>query len=690
MKQGTDGVSESEIHRRPKSVPDIAEKVQSTLDKGKSNSNHRNSLGDSGGINLERPLRRPMPGPLDPLRKNEGGEAAKSLPHVVHMSIPEASTRGEPLAWQQRDNGRKRSLVSATWLARTALILTGLALAGITVGLYMQDGFSRSLGFAGLLSAGYVALAFMLVRLRERKVEAEAALVENQLRFDMAFAGARCGIWDWDLTANRVYWSSAMFDMLGLRQPSKRLSPSEIKQLAHPEDVGAIDDIIGAASRSSRSYDTAFRLRHADGSWVWVRAKGQVWGGGRIAGERLVGITIDITEQKLAEARETDANDRLRDAIESIGEAFALWDNDNRLVTANSKFIEFLQIPEEDIREGTTLEDVMELAGIGSDWPRAGGLEESVWEIRLPGGRWLQISERPTYEGGHVNVGTDITAIKVQESALTTNKSALEKTVRDLEASRLKLQHQARQLVDLAEKYAAEKTRAETANRSKSEFLANMSHELRTPLNAIIGFSEIMEGNMFGPLGSPKYVEYAHDIHSSGQHLLELINDILDMSKIEAGRMTLEKQPTDLAKVIDESLRLVSGRAEIAAVKVLNEASALPQIDVDKRAIKQVLLNLLSNAIKFTPAGGDIRIKSNVLNDQIFLTVEDSGIGIPAHALPKIGRPFEQVENQHSKKHKGTGLGLALSRSLVEMHGGTLKIESTEGVGTRVTFTLPL
>ncbi len=677
------------MHRVPKSDDDAPANGQTSLDKGRASFNHRISFGDSGGAAAERTFRRQMPAPLDPARNNQG-EAEGDLPHVVSMSIPETGNRAEPLAWQQREFKTKRPLFSTTLLTRAVLVLAGAVLFGITGAIFVQDGLSRALVFAAFLSAGYVALATLLVRLRESKVEAEAALVENQLRFDMAFAGARCGIWDWDLTANRVYWSSAMFDMLGLRKPSKRLSPNEIKQLAHPDDIGAIDDIIGAASRPSRSYDTAFRLRHADGDWVWVRAKGQVWGGGRIAGERLVGITIDITEQKRAEAREHGANDRLRDAIESIGEAFALWDADNRLVTANSKFIEFLQVPHDSIHEGTTLEDVMTQAGIGSEWPRAGGLEESVWEIRLPGGRWLQISERPTSEGGHVNVGTDITAIKVQESALTTNKSALEKTVRDLEASRLKLQHQARQLVDLAEKYAAEKTRAESANRSKSEFLANMSHELRTPLNAIIGFSEIMEGAMFGPLGSPKYSEYAHDIHSSGQHLLELINDILDMSKIEAGRMTLEKQPTDLAKVIDESLRLVSGRAEIAAVKVTNSTGELPVIDADKRAIKQVLLNLLSNAIKFTPAGGNIRVESAANEREVTMTVIDTGIGIPAHALPKIGRPFEQVESQHSKKHKGTGLGLALSRSLVEMHGGTLKIESTEGVGTRVTISLPV
>ena len=672
---------ESQMHRSAKSG-------EAPLDKTRPGPNHRNLSADSFGAGMDRGERRPVPGPLDP-GSAEGRDGADASPDMVQKSMFDASTKADSLAWQQRA-ARRRPSFSMSLAARIAVGLAGAALVAVDVALYLQDGFSRALGFAGLLSAGYVALAWMLVRLRERKIEAEAALVENQLRFDMAFAGARCGIWDWDLTANRVYWSSAMFDMLGLRQPSKRLSPAEIKSLAHPDDAHAIDEIIGAASRASRSYDTVFRLRHADGSWVWVNAKGQVWGGGRMAGERLVGITIDITEQKLAEAREREATDRLVDAIESIGEAFALWDQDNRLVTANSKFAEFLNLEGAHIASGTTLDEVMAEAGIGSDWPRAGSLEESVWEIRLPSGRWLQISERPTQSGGHVNVGTDITPIKAQESALTNNKSALEKTVRDLEASRLKLQHQARQLVDLAEKYAAEKTRAESANRSKSEFLANMSHELRTPLNAIIGFSEMMETQMFGELGSPKYIEYAHDIRSSGQHLLELINDILDMSKIEAGRMTLEKQPTDLGTVIEESLRLVSGRAEIASVKVVNEVGELPRIDADKRAIKQVLLNLLSNAIKFTPAGGTITVKGGAAAGSIALSVEDTGIGIPAHALPKIGRPFEQVESQHSKKHKGTGLGLALSRSLVELHGGTLSIASTEGVGTTVTFTLPV
>jgi two-component system cell cycle sensor histidine kinase PleC len=599
------------------------------------------------------------------------------------------TTRSEALKWEEEARPHRRVL-PAGLLPRIALGISGVALAALNGALYFQDGTSRALVFSTLLSGGYLALAYMLVRLRESKIEADAALIENQHRFDMAFAGARCGIWDWDLTANRIYWSSAMFDMVGLKQPSKRLTPTEIKALAHPDDAGAIDDIMGAAARPSRSYDTVFRLRHADGSFVWMHAKGQVWGGGRTGGERLVGITIDITDQKIAEARVSEANERLRDAIESVGEAFVLWDANNGLVTANSKLAEFLNLDDATLHTGATRNDVMVQAGLADAWPEAGGSTESVSEIRLANGRWLQISERRTKNGGHVNVGTDITAIKDQEAALTDNKLALEQTVRDLEASRRKLQEQARQLVDLAEKYAVEKTRAETANRSKSEFLANMSHELRTPLNAIIGFSEIMETGLFGELGSPKYKEYATDIRASGAHLLELINDILDMSKIEAGRMTLETQRLPLAEVLEESLRLVTGRAEVASVKIVDALGEMPPVEADKRAVKQVLLNLLSNAIKFTPAGGSIYLRGSAADGMATITVEDTGIGIPAGALPKIGRPFEQVESHHSKSHKGTGLGLALSRSLVELHGGTLTIASTEGVGTQVSFTLPL
>jgi len=581
----------------------------------------------------------------------------------------------------------RRSSDPSSWAQRLTLGISSVALLAANGALWWQDGISRPLILAGLASAACLGIGYALVRSNERRTEAQAQVADNQQRFDMAFAGARCGIWDWDIAENRVFWSKAMFDMLGRRQPAKRLTPSEIKEMTHPDDIASIDDIMSSPHKATRSYDTSFRLAHEDGGWIWVHAKGQVWSGARNAGDRVIGITIDITEQRNAEASAQLATDRLSDAIGSIGEAFVLFDADDRLLACNDKFCEFFELDQSKTQLGVSRADLLADDRINDAWPS--GKSGGAAELHLPSGRWLQISVSPTGDGGHVSVGTDISAIKDQEEALTTNQATLRATVTDLETSKSKLQTQARQLVELAEKYAAEKTRAEAANRSKSEFLANMSHELRTPLNAIIGFSEIMETKMFGPLGAPKYDEYAGDIKASGEHLLDVINDILDMSKIEAGRMPLELEAISIDEAVHEAIRLVAGRADIAGVKLTNNVGVLTPAYADKRAIKQVLLNLLSNSVKFTEPGGTIDIEAEAQNDMIRVSVRDTGIGIPADHLSKLGKPFEQVESQHSKKHKGTGLGLALSRSFVEMHGGMLTIESEEGDGTTVSFTLP-
>jgi two-component system cell cycle sensor histidine kinase PleC len=242
----------------------------------------------------------------------------------------------------------------------------------------------------------------------------------------------------------------------------------------------------------------------------------------------------------------------------------------------------------------------------------------------------------------------------------------------------------------LAEKYAEEKTRAEEANQAKSKFLANMSHELRTPLNAIIGFSEIMESGMFGPLGAAKYNEYCSDIRGSGQYLLDVINDILDMSKIEAGRMRLEFEDVELDTLLSDAMRVVSGRAQDKQLKVVSRIAPELHLRADRRAIKQVALNLLSNAVKFTPAGGRITVRGRASDDFIVLGIADSGIGIAKDALARLGRPFEQVESQHTKSHQGSGLGLAIAKSLVELHGGRMRIRSALGRGTLVVVRLPL
>ncbi|HXJ01130.1 MAG TPA: HAMP domain-containing sensor histidine kinase [Micropepsaceae bacterium] len=236
----------------------------------------------------------------------------------------------------------------------------------------------------------------------------------------------------------------------------------------------------------------------------------------------------------------------------------------------------------------------------------------------------------------------------------------------------------------------AAQEQATAANQAKSEFLANMSHELRTPLNAIIGFSEIMREQMFGTLGHNRYREYSRLIHSAGSHLLGLINDVLDMSKIEAGKWELYPELIDLKTVIGECVDLMRQRAATANVELVTEISDGPfPLFADRRAMSQILLNLVSNAVKFTLPGGRVCIRAGIQDSLVRIAVEDNGVGIAKADLPRLGNPFVQVRNQAGILHTGTGLGLALVRALAEKHEGMVRIESEEMVGTTVTIEIP-
>jgi PAS domain S-box-containing protein len=233
--------------------------------------------------------------------------------------------------------------------------------------------------------------------------------------------------------------------------------------------------------------------------------------------------------------------------------------------------------------------------------------------------------------------------------------------------------------------------RAEAANKAKSRFLANMSHELRTPLNAVIGFTDLMRQRTFGPLGNARYEEYATLIYDSGQLLLDLISDMLDMAKIEAGKLELNFERVDIGGTVEDCARMLRDRAENSGLEL---TVSLPEEPVfliaDKRAVKQVLLNLLTNAIKFTPAGGHVGVSVRTRDGQTVVTVRDTGIGIPAEDLPRLGNPFEQVNSDPMLAKGGSGLGLALVRALMEKHGGSLHIDSEEGVGTTVCASFPM
>ena len=286
-------------------------------------------------------------------------------------------------------------------------------------------------------------------------------------------------------------------------------------------------------------------------------------------------------------------------------------------------------------------------------------------EHHLSDGRWIQVTHRAMSDGGIVITSTDITPLKERE-----------KNLRNISNEALKA-----------------KEEAEIANRSKSEFLANMSHELRTPLNAVIGFSEIIKEAMMGGLNE-NYRNYAEDIHESGQHLLALINDILDMSKIEAGKMELEEERLDVSKIVEQCLLLVRDRALKSKIKLDSSvADGLPLLRADGRKTKQILINLLSNGVKFTPDGGSVTVNTSV-NDagEFVLRVDDTGIGIKPEDIAKVMAPFGQVESGLDRSYEGTGLGLTLTWALVEQHGGRLDIQSNvEGrkTGTSVSAIFP-
>jgi len=512
-------------------------------------------------------------------------------------------------------------------------------------------------------------------------------------RIDTALNRGRCGLWDWDLSRGRIFWSQSMFTMLGLDARGDLLTFGEVNALVKSDDIDLFAIAEQLIAGEIDHIDQTFRMQHANGHWIWLRVRCELSRNGE-GNQHLIGIALDITEQKSLAEKSIEADLRLRDAIETISEAFVLWDAGDRLVLCNSHFQKLHKLPDSAVIPGTSYETVIEVGCMPEVRTRQ---QESAnqapgartFEAQLDDGTWLHVSERRTKDGGYVSVGTDITRIKAHEQKLVDNDLRLRATVIDLKRSQVALEQQTIELADLAERYGQEKARAEEANATKSKFLANMSHELRTPLNAIIGFSEIMESGMFGALGSEKYREYCHDILTSGHYLLEVINDILDMSKIEAGRMQLDMEPLDLSRTLAESLRVVSGRAQDKSLVLDADIEQSIPVVADRRAAKQIMVNLLSNAVKFTPEGGKIVVRSHVLDDRIVLLIADSGIGIAQQSLKRLGRPFEQVESQLTKSYHGSGLGLAIARSLAHLHGGSMKLRSRLGSGTVVRVSLP-
>jgi two-component system cell cycle sensor histidine kinase PleC len=532
-----------------------------------------------------------------------------------------------------------------------------------------------------------LAVVFAYFRQSRKRQAAEQVNAYIRTRLDAALSRGRCGLWDWDIARGRIYWSDSMYEMLGLQAERRCLSFGELNALLHPQDgdLSAIAEMVSASR--SKSVDHEFRARHANGQWIWLRARAQLVDDAQDVGLHLVGIAVDVSEQKALAQHTATANMRLRDAINAISEAFVLWDAQNRLVVCNSKFLDLHGLAPEAAAPGVSYGEIMSRRTAfvlqqetSTAETRAG--DARTYEARLSDGRWLQINERRTKDGGYVSVGADITALKRNQEKLLDSERRLTASVADLTRSRQTLEMQAQQLATLAEQYHHQKAEAEAAYLAKSEFLANMSHELRTPLNAIIGFTEMMLAEPFGALGSPKYIEYCNNVRQAGAYLNEVLSDILDMSRLEAGLVRLAERDVNVAEAARRAVGAWRARAEEKKITLLLDVDEKLRCVGDEALIVKALGVLLSNSVKFTDAGGFVRLRVRHHAQSIAFFVEDTGQGIDPRALPKLGRPFEQSASVMENGMKGSGLGLAIARALVDLHGGALRFRSQLGMGT--------
>lgn len=638
------------------------------------------------------PLLHDAPGGAEVLATAEGAVLAATgevLPPKARTLRDALGADATPVAAgaTQGSLGDKPARLAAAPAVGGGLLAVAAEPAGPGIG---AAGGGRGDGWVMLLTPLAIALILSLVLLRQmrRTAVAHGERLESERRFRLAVEAARCGIWEWRFTDDTVIMSDVTGVMLGWGGAGTAKTEEVLERIA-PEHRERVRQALRGA-RSFGAIDVSFRVPGGQGGGAWIDARGQSFGQPGPEGyASLLGVALDVTAERTTEHRAQLAERRLHDAIESVSEGFVLWDRTGRLVLCNQPYRDYFSLEPRLVKPGASRQTVLKFAELAIKVWAPATRDSKLREAQLQDGRWLQISERRTAEGGVVMTAADISKIKEQEEARRLNEEALQAAVHRLQESR-------RQLVQLAEENAAEKMRAEAANRAKSEFLANMSHELRTPLNAINGFSEMMVAEMFGAMGDPRYKDYAADILSSGQHLLALINDILDMSKIEAGKLALRFEPVDVQDVIEDAVRLMRNRAEAAGLSVVVDVDPLlPEIEADYRALKQILLNLLSNSLKFTPRGGVVTVTARTLSDprapsRVRIAVSDTGIGIAEGDIGRLARPFEQIETQHAKTTQGTGLGLALTKSLIELHTGVFEMESATGEGTTVSLTLPV
>ncbi|HEX2594363.1 MAG TPA: PAS domain-containing sensor histidine kinase [Rhizomicrobium sp.] len=504
-----------------------------------------------------------------------------------------------------------------------------------------------------------------IARVQQRFEEARARRIRAY--FDLAERAAKTGYWRTDLQNLTDFWSPGIYRLLNVAPGSVAPSGTWLLDQLVPADRDRIFAAIQRAIATRQPFQHRAQVRDPELAAQWVDIQGEVEldeDGSVIA---VIGVCRDITERVRMEAEREHAEKMYRVMAEQSSDLILFYSLDRKILFSSDALMKMLGRTVEEIDDGRFRalvhpDDLHELKKI--EFPPANGaIPTATYRIQHKDGHyvWIETTIRSVY-------GEDGTV----ENVVSVSRDITERKTQEIE---MRAAHE----------------HAEAANKAKSRFLANMSHELRTPLNAIIGFTDLMRHEMFGPMGSKRYEEYATLIYDSGQLLLDLISDLLDMSKIEAGKMDLNLERVDLNGAIEDCVRLLRERADNAGIEI---GTTLPPAKLtflaDRRALKQILLNLISNAVKFTPAGGHVSVAAAVQDRQLVLSVRDDGIGIPEADLPRIGKPFEQVAGDPMIAKGGTGLGLSLVRALTEKHGGTMTITSQEGIGTEVVVRLPL
>ncbi|HEY1612192.1 MAG TPA: ATP-binding protein [Rhizomicrobium sp.] len=481
--------------------------------------------------------------------------------------------------------------------------------------------------------------------------------------FALVERAANFGCWRYCIATQTMSWSDGMYRLLqierGLQCPDSEWLVAQICADDRPKVVTAIEEAV--ATKSPFRYRTRSNPDYHVAQTVDTYGEVELDRQGNVIA--VIGVCWDVTAQVTANAEREAAQRMFRLMAQEASDMIILYGADGRIVFASDAFERMTGRAVAEVGDDGCLgfvhpEDRAEAEKLHMR-PLPGQTHTATFRFRHRDGHylWLEFSARGIFHGetgaflDTIAVGRDVTGRKTQERALV----------------------EARE-------------RAEAASRAKSTFLANMSHELRTPLNAIMGFADLMLHRTFGEMPG-RYEEYVRLIRDSGGHLLALISDLLDMAKIEAGKLDLQCEPVDLADMVRDCAEIMRASMQAKSLMLTFSVANTPiALWADRRALKQVLLNVLSNAVKFTPAGGSVTIATEERHSAVAVVVADTGIGIAGRDLARLGGRFEQVCDDPALAKAGTGLGLSLVRALVEQHGGTLHIESTEQVGTRVTL----